>query len=118
MWEVAYAEDENNIPVGKNRFDFFRKKHPKAMDLLWVRLEMVIQALNLGRPPREVLQRGWVHFEGSGVFAIDPGNPPLRLYCCLDEKNRRVIILTLGDKRRQGADIQDARKWAAAILKG
>lgn len=118
MWEIVFAVDDAGIAVGKNRFDRFKKKHPQAFELLLTRAGILVKNLNAGYPPAEVLRRGWVHVEGGGVFALDPNEPPLRLYCCLDARSRRLVILTLGDKRRQNEDVQDARRWTAEITKG
>ena len=115
MWKAEFARDSKGIPVGKNRFEFFRKKHPVAMAVLETRLQMILTALNAQKPIREILSQGFVHLEPGAVFALSPGQPPLRLYCCLETKTQTLAILTMGDKRRQKEDIVDAVRWANEI---
>lgn len=116
MWSVAYAVDDDNVPIGKSRFDRCRKKYPEAWVSLHTRLGMLLASLNGGRSLKDTLNRGWIHPEQGAVFAIDPGRPALRLYCCLDHANSRIVILTLGEKKRQRADVLDALAWAKEIL--
>lgn len=115
MWSVDFAKDEYGAPVGKNRFTFFQRKHPDAMDLLRVRVQMILTAINAGKPIAEIMRQGFIHMEPSGVFAVSPGKPPLRLYCCLDSRRRMLLMLTIGDKRQQGDDIKTAVGWAKEI---
>ncbi len=116
MWDFAFALDDDGEPLAKNRLERYRRKYPEEMNMLDVRVSMLLSALNAGYPVREALNRGWVHPEEGPVFAVDPGRSVLRLYCCLDRANTRIIILTIGEKKRQGADVRDAAAWAREIL--
>jgi hypothetical protein len=116
MWKIVYAVDEHGVPVGKSRFDWCRRKYPEAMAVLNARLDMLLLSLKSGRPTGEVMRRGWIHPERGPVFAIDPGKPALRLYCCLDYASESLVLLTVGDKKRQGIDVLNSLDWAKEIL--
>lgn len=51
----------------------------------------------------------------DGVFYIRVPNPAYRIYCVRD--GNRLIALLAGDKRRQGEDIQKARRMAREFNK-
>lgn len=116
MWTIAFAEDENGVRLGKNRFDTFTKRYPQAMEMMHLRAKMLLTSLDAGCPISEAMQRGWIHPERGRVFAIDPGKLALRLYFCLDRRNFRLVILTVGEKKRQGSDIRDCARWASEIF--
>lgn len=117
MWTVDFARDANNQPLGKNRIDSYRKKHPAAVGVMRKRVDMIIKRLNLGADARDALAFGWVHPEKGGVFGVDPlpDNPPLRMYCVLKMDAWKLLILTIGEKKRQQADLNEVFAWVAAL---
>jgi hypothetical protein len=48
MWKWALAIDDQGIPIGKNRFEFYRKKHPEAVNLLRHRVINLLARLEAG----------------------------------------------------------------------
>lgn len=116
MWEIVFAEDDRGVPVGKNRFESLRLKRPEEFRIMLSRAQNIATALESGCPISDIYARGWVHVEKSGVIALDPGRLALRLYCCLDSSRKKVILLTAGDKKKQGADILECARWAKELL--
>ncbi len=115
MWEMVFAEREDGVPIGKNRFAYFGKKHPSAVAELFSRVQGMVSAFNSGVSFDEACVFGRVHREPGGVFAVTTPNPPLRLYCCLIPDLQKFVIITLGDKRRQSEDIREAVRVAAEV---
>lgn len=117
MWTVHFAVDGDGRPVGKTRIDSYKKRHPAAVILMVKRLNMILDRLNMGATTEDALSFGWVHPEKGEVFGIDPipGNPPLRMYCCLKPNLKKAVIFTIGEKKRQQADLKEVFKWAAAL---
>ncbi len=118
MWRILPALDENNVPLQKRRKDFFKKKHPDAVDVLEKRLDNLRSALEDGMPLRVALSRNWVHPEKAGVFAVCVNQPALRLYFLPLPEKKILLTLNIGDKNRQSADVVEAGRWAASILAG
>lgn len=117
MWEVVFATDNNDRPLGKSRFDYYGKNQPRACAKLRQRLARVMDCLNNGLPPETALSFGWVHPEGGGIFAIDPvpGHPALRMYCTLKPDIQKIVIFTIGEKKRQTEDILEVREWSSNL---
>ena len=104
-------------------FHRWRKRHPDACDATWARLQNFLDRW-LNNP---LLQPGfglpgWVHAEGKGVLAVDQGTraglAAMRLYLWLDEEERIVWLLRIGDKSTQYADIAYCHSWVEAFDSG
>ena len=116
MWRIESAVDEKGVSLQKNRRAFFTRKYPDSVRLLDKRLEQIRTGLEAGMPLRMALSRGWVHPEKAGVFAVCTSQPELRLYFLPLPKAKVLLILTIGDKSRQSADVVEAANWAKSIL--
>lgn len=117
MWEVSFATDLEDKPLGKSRLDYYGKNHPAAVAKMRQRLDRILECLNNGISQADALSFGWVHPEKQGVFAIDPmpGFQSLRLYCALVPDVGRIVIFTIGEKKRQQEDIQTVLEWKSKL---
>ena len=86
------------------------------MEQLDMRLKQMQADLDEGMPLQTALSRGWVHPEKAGVFAVCVNHPALRLYFLPLPEKKILLILNIGDKNRQSADVIEAAQWAKAIL--
>lgn len=92
------------------------KKYPEAMRKLEKRLKQVQADLDEGMPLQTTLSRGWIHPEKAGVFAVCVNQPALRLYFLPLPEKKILLILNIGDKNRQSADVVEAAQWARSML--
>ena len=66
MWKVVFATDQNDRPLGKSRFDYYRKNQPQAFAKLRQRLTRVVDCLNNGLPEEVALGFGlWLGASGK-----------------------------------------------------
>ena len=109
-WTVAMAEGF------ERSFRRCRKRHPTACDATWARLQNFLDRwLNNPLLGPGFNLPGWVHAEGKGVLAVDQGSraglTQLRLYLWLDEAERVVWLVRIGDKSTQYADVAYCHDW-------
>ena len=100
-----------------------RKRHPASCGQAVIRAQRFLDAW-LNNP---LLQPGfnlpgWIHVEGRGVLAVDQGTASnlavVRLYFYLEQAERRMWLLRLGDKSTQYADIAYCHSWVSELESG
>jgi hypothetical protein len=103
MWEI--------VPTDKFERDlkWYSKKRRRELAAVIENLERVVGSLNEGVKPLQLLKHGFVHKESGGVMAVDQkgGGPKLsqtRLYFYVDERDKVVSVLAIGDKNSQSED--------------
>jgi hypothetical protein len=116
-WSIATADGF------EKSFRRWRKRHPDACDATWARLQNFQDRwLNNPQLGAGFGLPGWVHAEGRGVLAVDQGTraglAAMRLYLWLDEEERTVWLLRMGDKSSQHADIAYCHAWREAFDSG
>lgn len=98
----------------------FLKKHPDELTALIDNLGTIIHHLNLGVPLKQI-KFGWLHPEPNGVLAItEKGGHgknlmASRLYIFPDHRNKKIILITVGDKKVQDSNIDYCKKFVKNI---
>jgi len=114
MWET--------VPTDKfeRELRWYGKKRPRELAAVIVNLERVVGSLKEGVKPLQLLKLGFVHKETGGVMAVDQkgGGAKLtqtRLYFYVDEIDRVVRVLAIGDKNSQSEDNKICAAHVAAL---
>lgn len=119
MWSLEKTDEFDR------RYKWFAKKRPRELNAMLDNLDTLQTAINEhGLNPAEAWKMGFVHTEQAGVLAIDQkggsGGVRLsqaRLYVVFRKGPKVIHLLTIGGKDTQSADVEYARKAAAALLK-
>jgi len=93
-------------------YKHYEKKHPKELMAVLDNLDRYFKIISHGTHPQFVVL-GCVHDEGKGIRAIDQrgggGKGKLgqtRLYVYPDVNEKRLYLITIGDKNSQKNDIK------------
>jgi hypothetical protein len=103
------------------RRKWFAKKRPRELRATEENLDVFVESLNAGAPPKPILF-GFLHVEPSDVLAIDQkggGNKlaETRLYVYPDVITKTLYLLTMGDKASQHDDIAICKDFVEEIKK-
>ncbi len=104
----------------RSRFKAYNKKHPNEYAACFVNLDVVMALLNQFGGVKG-FQLGFFRSEGKNVYRIGQTGvkhaKETRLFIHVDESNRCVRILTIGDKDSQPEDLRRCHE-VAKNLKG
>jgi len=104
-------------------FKHYEKKRPDELSGVMDNLNGYFSSLGIGCCPQQITGK-YIHREPSGIKALDQGRRsrvPLqetRLYVFPDESTRVLHLIAIGDKQSQKKDVEDAKKFVAALKKG
>jgi polyhydroxyalkanoate synthesis regulator phasin len=113
MWSLQHSTEF------ARRLKTFEKKQPRELQAMLDNLDTVHKALLAGTKPAQI-RFGFVHYEPKGVWGIDQkgGGAKLtqtRMYVFAHEETQRLHLITIGDKRSQGKDIQFCKEYVDAL---
>ena len=113
MWGLSPTADY------ERRHKLYAKKHPRELRAILANLEKYFQSLQEGGRPSDI-KAGFIHPEPRGIIAIDQkgGGSSLaetRLYAYPDDETETLYLVTLGDKRSQADDIQEAKRFVERL---
>ncbi|MFA6716849.1 MAG: hypothetical protein WCS27_15830 [Victivallaceae bacterium] len=116
---ATWCINDNNIV--KNKFKKYQKNHKEDTASVFANLLDLIDFLNSGISFRQVLQnRSYLKNEKGHVYRIAnkkrPNAHETRLYICIEEEQKIVYLLELGDKNTQPLDIKSSHEKANKIL--
>lgn len=109
MWQRQYTE------LFERRIKQYYKNHPEEVECCLANLADYIDCLNTGLTVYQLRNRGYVHSEVSGTWAIDESNRKLkttRIYFYPDETTKTIYLITIGDKQSQRkTDIPECKRF-------
>lgn len=108
MWKFQLTD------LYERRLNRLVKNHPDAVHAAAENLKQYLASLNQGASPARI-RTSFIHPEPGGVIAIDQtgGGRKLaklhliRLYIFPDPATLEIILITIGDKQTQRADLKD-----------
>jgi hypothetical protein len=101
------------------RQEEFAKKRPKQLAAVLRNLaryrEMIVH-----QPIARLISANFIHPEKKGIVALTqqgfrPQQPPTRLYLYPAQDSKTLYLITIGDKRTQGEDIQDCYQFLESL---
>ncbi len=103
------------------RFKRFQKKNINEAKAILNNLDTYFNTLAGGVNPLNI-KSGFIHNEPGGIKAIDQkgGKGKLkqsRLYVYPDTNSEKLHIISIGDKTKQGKDIQECRDYIKPLKK-
>jgi hypothetical protein len=115
MWEPRTTADYEKC------LKWYTKKRRRELAAALANDETYLKALRAGMSPQKKLF-GFLHAEGSGVWAIDQKGgkgslAEIRLYVYPHEPTETLYHITIGDKGSQKDDIKLCHEFVAALKK-